>query len=534
VRTKDEIVNQLSNIGIKNINEVYYNLSTAQLYERAIRRREGTLSYRGPLVVRTGSHTGRSPNDKFIVKEPSSENNVWWGNVNEAIEPNKFDQLFKKMRAYIQNKDIYLQDCYVRADINDKFPIRIISEMAWHSLFARNLFIKIQDPKELENHHAEFTVIDMPNFHAIPEEDGTKSEVFVILNFEKKLVLIGGTHYAGEIKKSVFTVLNYLLPLKNILTMHSSANIGQKGDVAILFGLSGTGKTTLSADPNRKLIGDDEHGWSNEGIFNFEGGCYAKVIRLSEEAEPAIFEVTRKFGTVLENVSIDADTRQLDLNDDSLTENTRAAYPLNFINNIEPASTGNHPANIIMLTADAFGVLPPIARLTHDQAIYYFLSGYTAKVAGTEKGITEPKATFSTCFAAPFLVLNPSVYANLLGEKIIKHNVKCWLLNTGWTGGPYGIGARMKIAYTRAMLNAAIEGLINKAETCEDPFFRLNIPTSCPGVPSEVLNPRNTWQDKEAYDKGAKKLARMFHENFEQFSNVVSNKVIQSGPKITW
>jgi phosphoenolpyruvate carboxykinase (ATP) len=533
MRTKDEIINQLSAIGIKNINEVYYNLSIAQLYERAIRRREGTLSYRGPLVVRTGSHTGRSPNDKFIVREPSSENNVWWGKVNKEIEQNKFDQLFKKMRAYIQNKDIYLQDCYVRAGINYKFPIRIISEMAWHSLFARNLFIKIQDQKELENHQAEFTIIDMPNFHAIPEEDGTQSEVFVIVNFNKKLVLIGGTHYAGEIKKSVFTVLNYLLPLKNILSMHSSANIGQNGDVAVLFGLSGTGKTTLSADPKRKLIGDDEHGWSDEGIFNFEGGCYAKVIRLSEEAEPAIFEVTRKFGTVLENVSIDSDTRQLDLNDDSLTENTRAAYPLNFISNIEPTSVGNHPENIIMLTADAFGVLPPIAKLTHEQAIYYFLSGYTAKVAGTEKGITEPKATFSTCFAAPFLVLNPSVYANLLGEKISKYKVKCWLLNTGWTGGPYGTGTRMKIAYTRAMLNAAIEGLLDKTETFKDPVLSLNIPVSCPNVPPEVLNPRNTWQDKEAYDREAKKLSNMFHENFRQFKNMVSDNVSQAGPKIT-
>ena len=532
MRTKDEIINQLSAIGIKNINEVYYNLSTAQLYERAIRRREGTLSARGPIVVRTGSHTGRSPNDKFIVKEPLSENNVYWGKINKPIDPNKFDQLFRKMCAYIQNKDLYIQDCYIRADKNYKFPLRMISEMAWHSLFARNLFIKIREQKELENHHPEFTVIDMPNFHAIPEEDGTNSEVFIILNFAKRLVLIGGTQYAGEIKKSVFTILNYLLPLVNILSMHSSANVGESGDVAILFGLSGTGKTTLSADPKRKLIGDDEHGWSDEGIFNFEGGCYAKVIRLSEEAEPEIFQVTKKFGTVLENVSLDADTRQLDLNDESLTENTRAAYPLNFISNIEQTATGDHPKNIIMLTADAFGVLPPIAKLTKEQAIYHFLSGYTAKVAGTEKGITEPKATFSTCFSAPFLVLNPSVYAKLLGEKIAKHKVKCWLLNTGWTGGPYGIGTRMKIAYTRAMLNAAIEGLLDNVETYEDPIFGLHIPIDCPGVPPEVLNPGNTWKDKEAYDKGSKKLAIMFHNNFEQFSDVVSGEVNLAGPKI--
>jgi phosphoenolpyruvate carboxykinase (ATP) len=533
MRTKDEIINQLCAIGIKNINEVYYNLSTAQLYERAIRRREGTLSNQGPIVVRTGSHTGRSPNDKFIVKEQSSEENVWWGKVNKPIEPYKFDQLFNKMKAYIQNKDLYIQDCFVRADRNYKLPIRIITETAWHNLFARNLFIKIEDQKELLNHQAEFTVVNMPNFHAEPEEDGTNSEVFVIVNFAERLVLIGGTHYAGEIKKSIFTVMNYLLPLKNILSMHSSANIGKEQDVAVLFGLSGTGKTTLSADPNRKLIGDDEHGWSNEGIFNFEGGCYAKVIRLSKEAEPEIFEVTRKFGTVLENVTIDADTRTLDLNDESLTENTRAAYPLNFINNIEPSGVGNHPKNIIMLTADAFGVLPPISKLTYEQAIYHFLSGYTAKVAGTEKGITEPKATFSTCFGSPFLVLYPSVYAKLLGEKIAKHNVKCWLLNTGWTGGPYGIGSRMKIAYTRAMLNSSIEGKLDNVETYLDSIFGLQVPLSCPDVPPEVLNPRNTWNDKSAYDIEAKKLANMFHKNFEQFSDVISKEIVNAGPKVS-
>lgn len=530
---KDKIIRQLEELGIKNINDIFYNLSTAQLYERAIYRREGCLSHLGPLVVRTGQHTGRSPNDKFIVREASSEKNVWWGRVNTPIEEEKFNHLFDKMKAYIQNKDLYIQDCFAGADETYRLPIRIITETAWHNLFARNMFIQAKNKEELLNHSAEFTVINMPNFHADPKTDGTNSEVFVVINFGKKLVLIGGTSYAGEIKKSIFTVLNYLMPLKGVMSMHCSANIGAESDVAVLFGLSGTGKTTLSADPKRRLIGDDEHGWSDKGVFNYEGGCYAKVIKLSKEAEPEIYETTRKFGTVLENVSIDADTRYLDLNDDSLTENTRAAYPLTHIDNIEPAGVGGHPKNIIMLTADAFGVLPPVAKLTHEQAMYHFLSGYTAKVAGTEKGVTEPKATFSTCFGAPFMVLHPSVYANLLGEKIKKHNVNCWLLNTGWTGGPYGTGSRMKIAYTRAMLNAALNGELDNVETITDPIFGLNVPASCPGVPSEVLNPRNTWEDKSKYDETAQKLADMFRKNFLQFENEVSNEVKTAGPAKT-
>lgn len=531
MRPKDKILQQLDDIGIKNINDLYYNLSTAQLYERSIFRREGTISHYGPLVVRTGQHTGRSPNDKFIVREASSEKNVWWGKINREISEEKFRQVFDKMKAYIQNKDIYIQDCYAGADSEYRLPIRVITETAWHSLFARNMFIRITDPEELKNHHSQFTVIDMPNFHAEPKVDGTNSEVFVLVNFAEKLVLIGGTHYAGEIKKSVFTVLNYLLPQKGVMSMHCSSNIGKDGDVAVLFGLSGTGKTTLSADPTRRLIGDDEHGWSDKGVFNFEGGCYAKVIKLSPEAEPEIFEVTRKFGTVLENVAIDADTRLLDLDDESLTENTRAAYPLSFINNIEPSGVGGHPKNIVMLTADAFGVLPPISKLTYQQAMYHFLSGYTAKVAGTEKGVTEPKATFSTCFGAPFMVLHPSVYANLLGKKIQEHGVNCWLLNTGWTGGAYGTGKRMKISYTRAMLSAALNGELDNVETCEDPFFGLQIPVSCPGVPTEVLNPKNTWADKDQYDTAAKKLARMFHDNFKQFEADVDDDINNAGPK---
>lgn len=527
---KDKIIRQLDQLGIRNINDVFYNLSTAQLIERSLYRREGNLSHFGPLVVRTGQHTGRSPNDKYIVKESSSEDKVWWSKVNTPMDKDRFTHLYSKMKSYIQNKDIYIQDCYAGADPDYRMHLRVITESAWHSLFARNLFIRAKSLEELEEHNPEFTVIDMPNFHAEPAQDGTNSEVFIIINFAEKLVLIGGTSYAGEIKKSIFTVLNYLLPLRNVMSMHCSANVGKDGDTAILFGLSGTGKTTLSADPQRKLIGDDEHGWSNKGVFNFEGGCYAKMIRLSKEAEPEIFEVTRRFGTVLENVTMDANTRLLDLDDDTLTENTRAAYPLTFIENIEAGGMGGHPKNLIMLTADAFGVLPPVSKLSYSQAMYHFLSGYTAKVAGTEKGVTEPKATFSTCFGAPFMVLHPSVYAKLLGEKILKHNVKCWLLNTGWTGGPYGEGGRMKINYTRAMLNAILNGDLDNVETCKDPVFGLEVPVICPGVPEQVLNQKNTWQDKARYDSMAQRLARMFHENFMQFSTDVSEEVRKAGP----
>jgi len=529
MHNKDVIIEELNSIGITNLDDVFYNLSVPHLYEHIIYRREGSIGEMGPMVVRTGQHTGRSPNDKFIVKESSSEKNIWWGKVNIPFEESKFDQIFDRMKLFIQNKELYIQDCYAGADPDLKMPIRVITETAWHSLFAKNLFIP--PGEDLSNHQPEFTVIDMPNFHASVEKDNTNSEVFILLNFKRKLVLIGGTSYAGEIKKSIFTILNYILPLNGVLSMHCSANVGTNKDVALLFGLSGTGKTTLSADPLRKLIGDDEHGWSDKGIFNFEGGCYAKVIRLSKEAEPDIYNVTQKFGTVLENVSVDSESRMLNLDDDSLTENTRAAYPLRYIKNIEESGSGPHPKNIIMLTADAFGVLPPIAKLTYEQALYHFLSGYTAKVAGTEKGVTEPKATFSTCFGAPFMVHHPSVYANLLGEKIKKHDVKCWLLNTGWTGGPYGVGSRMKIAYTRRMLNAALNGELDNVDYFDDPYFGLKVPLFCPDVPSDILNPRNTWIDKNAYDEAANRLAAMFHNNFKQFSDIVTLDVLNAAPK---
>lgn len=527
---KYEIQKQLKEISIDNIADLHYNLGSAALYEIAIRRREGIISHMGPLVVRTGAHMGRSPNDKFIVKESSSEKNIWWGKVNVPIEENKYDRIYSRMMAYIQGKDIFVQDCSAGADPDYRLPIRIITETAWHSLFARNMFRQYKNEDELKNHKTEFTVIHMPNFHAKPETDGTNSNAFVIVNFGKNTVIIGGTHYAGEIKKAIFTVLNYLRPLQKVMSMHCSANVGEQGDVAILFGLSGTGKTTLSADPLRKLIGDDEHGWSDKGVFNYEGGCYAKVIHLSREAEPEIFETTRKFGTILENVSIDIITRRLNLDDDTFTENTRAAYPLSHIDNIVSGGMAGHPKNIVMLTADAFGVLPPISKLTIEQAMYHFISGYTAKVAGTEAGITEPKATFSTCFGAPFMALHPTVYAELLGEKIKKHKVKCWLINTGWTEGPYGVGFRMKIKYTRAMLNAALSGKLDNTETIVDPIFNLNIPVSCEGVPQEVLIPRNTWKNKDDYDKTAKNLANMFNKNFEQLSENISDEILKAGP----
>ena len=530
MKTKLEIWQQLADQGIHNINNLFYNLSTPSLYEQAARRREALIAEDGPLVVRTGQHTGRSPNDKFIVREATSENNIWWGKVNKPIEEKYFDRIYHHMLSYMMNKDLYVLDSFVGTDKRYRLPIRVITETAWHNLFAKNLFIE-PSKEELKNHQPQFTVINMPYFQAEPEVDGTSSGLFIILNFARKLILIGGTSYAGEIKKSLFTVMNYLMPLKNVMSMHCSANVGEKNDVAILFGLSGTGKTTLSADPKRKLIGDDEHGWNDDGVFNFEGGCYAKVIKLSPEAEPDIYATTHRFGTVLENVAMSIDERKLNLHDDSLTENTRAAYPINYINNIVVEGKAGHPNNIVMLTADAFGVLPPIAKLTPEQAMYHFLSGYTAKVAGTEKGITEPKATFSTCFGAPFMVHLPSVYANLLGEKIKKHNVKCWLVNTGWTGGPYGVGNRMKIAHTRTMLNAALNGDLDNVESYEDPNFGLQVPKEVGGIPSEILVPRNTWADKNKYDEMAKKLVNMFHDNFKSFEEFTIEAIKNSGPK---
>jgi len=523
-------VTGLEGHGIHNVARVYWNLSVPALYEEAVRRREALMAADGPLVCRTGQHTGRSPNDKFIVREPTSEDKVWWSKVNRPIEPQFFDALHRRMLNYLEGRELFVQDCYAGADPRYRMNVRIITEQAWHSLFARHMFIDIPDLNDRPAHDSGFTVIDVPGLHADPAANGTNSEVFILLNFARKLVLIGGTSYAGEIKKSIFTVMNYILPLSNVLSMHCSANVGPQEDVALFFGLSGTGKTTLSSDPGRSLIGDDEHGWSDDGVFNIEGGCYAKMIRLSEEAEPQIYAITRRFGTVLENVKMDAASRELDLDDDSLTENTRGAYPIEYIDNAVASGCGGHPRNIIMLTADAFGVLPPIARLSPAGAMYHFLSGYTAKVAGTERGITEPKATFSTCFGAPFMVLHPTVYASFLGDKIARHDVRVWLVNTGWTGGAYGVGTRMKIAYTRAMIRAAIAGELDAVPYVTDPIFNLDVPQSCPGVPSEVLSPRHTWSDQAAYDQQARRLARMFVENFRSFETDAAPEVKAAGP----
>lgn len=523
----------VENHGIRNPNTVYWNLSTPMLYEQIVRRREGAIVHLGPICVTTGDHTGRSPNDKFTVKEPTSENDIWWGKVNRPIEQSKFDNLLRRMIAYIQNRDVFVFDGYVGTAEPYRMPVRIITEYAWHSLFARNMFVRELNHEKLVNHVPEFTVIDMPRFHAEPEFDGTRSQTFILVDFSKRLVLIGGSEYAGEIKKSIFTAMNYYLPKRGVMSMHCSANYGSsKEDTALFFGLSGTGKTTLSADPNRTLIGDDEHGWSDHGVFNFEGGCYAKVIRLDPKGEPDIYETTRQFGTILENVIYDSDTRRIDLNDGSLTENTRSSYPITQIENADPDGLGGHPKNIIFLTADAFGVLPPVSKLTNAQAMYHFLSGYTAKVAGTERGVTEPQPNFSACFGAPFMPLHPGVYAKLLGDKIEKHQAHVWLVNTGWTGGPYGVGQRMKLGYTRKMVTAALNGSLAEVETYTEPFFGLQIPKHVPDVPDEVLNPRHTWQDPEAYDAQARKLVGMFVENFKQFESGVTEDILHAGPKL--
>jgi phosphoenolpyruvate carboxykinase (ATP) len=506
-----------------------WNLPAAALYEEAIRRQEGVVAAEGPLACRTGAHTGRSPNDKFVVREPSSEANIAWGPVNQPMDPAQFDLLHRDMVQSLAGKELFVLDCYAGADPAYRLPIRVINELAWHSLFCRNLFI--DDPAAAAAASPQFTIIDAPGFRADPKRHGTNSDVAIALNFARKLVLIARTAYAGEMKKSIFSVLNYVLPLQNVLSMHCSANIGAAGDVTLFFGLSGTGKTTLSSDPERQLIGDDEHGWSDRGVFNFEGGCYAKTIRLSRDAEPQIHATTRRFGTVLENVVVDSATRQLDLNDDRFTENTRAAYPISFIDNAVPSGQGGHPTNIVMLTADAFGVLPPIARLSPEAAMYHFLSGYTAKVAGTERDVVEPKATFSTCFGSPFLPLPPSRYAALLGQKIAKHGAKVWLLNTGWTGGPYGAGSRMKIAYTRAMIRAALSGALDHVNYDRDPIFNLDVPASCPDVPASVLKPRATWKDSAGYDQQAARLAKMFVENFRKFESGVLAEVVAAGPR---
>ena len=518
--------------GILQPARVHWNLGTAALYEEAVRRHEGVVAETGPLVCRTTPHTGRSPNDRFIVREPSSEAEVSWGKANRPIEPEQFDALHAEMLRSLEGRDLFVQDCSAGADPAYRLPVRIITERAWHSLFARTMFLERPAGTPPAGHQPEFTVINSPPMKADPSRHGTDSEVFVVLSFAKKLVLIGGTSYAGEIKKSIFSAMNYLLPLRDVMPMHCSANIGPADDAALFFGLSGTGKTTLSSDPARRLLGDDEHGWSDRGVFNFEGGCYAKMIRLSAEAEPQIYATTRRFGTVLENVVIDPATRQLDLDDETLTENSRGAYPISFIDDSVPSGQGGHPVNIVMLTADAFGVLPPISRLTPAGAMYHFLSGYTAKVAGTEKGVTEPQATFSTCFGAPFMVWHPTVYAKLLGERIARHQAKVWLVNTGWTGGPYGVGRRMTIAHTRAMVTAALSGALDGVEFEPDAVFNVDVPSSCPDVPPEALRPRATWTDPAAYDQQARKLARMFADNFRAFEAEAAEAVRDAGPNV--
>lgn len=520
----------LDYLGLSHLKAAHWNLSAAALYEQAIRRGEAQMAKDGPLVALTGQHTGRSPNDKYIVQEETTADQIWWGN-NKAISEDAFDRLFARMQAYLQGREVFVQDLYAGADPDHRLPVRIVTQHAWHNLFAQNMFIrpKLCDRKEFE---PGFTVLQVPDFRAVPERDGTRSETFILVNFKQRLVLIGGTSYAGEIKKSVFTILNFLLPARGILPMHCSANIGPAGDTAIFFGLSGTGKTTLSADGSRTLIGDDEHGWSDTSVFNFEGGCYAKVIRLSPEAEPEIYATTRRFGTVLENVVMDPGSRELDLDDARHTENTRACYPIDFIPNASDSGMGGQPQNIIMLTADAFGVLPPISRLTPEQAMYHFLSGYTSRVAGTEKGVTEPQATFSTCFGAPFMPRHPSVYAKLLGERISRGGANCWLVNTGWTGGAYGTGKRMSIAHTRALVRAVLDGRLATVPHVAEASFGLMVPEGCDGVPAEVLQPKNTWTDKRAYDDTAREVARRFEANFTQFAEHVDEKVRGAGVKV--
>lgn len=509
----------LENHGFTNLANVYWNYSTASLVEEAICRFEGELSADGAFIANTGKHTGRSPNDKFMVHYPELDDKpIWWGKVNAPISPEKFEQLYNKMLAYYQGRDVFVQDLRVGAHPNYSLPIRVITEKAWHNLFAQNLFLRLSK-EEQSTHLPEFTVIQAEDFKAVPELDGTNTSTAVVIDLVRKIILVCGTGYAGEIKKSIFTIMNFVLPLKGVLSMHCSANVGSRGDTALFFGLSGTGKTTLSSDPDRQLIGDDEHGWSDEGIFNFEGGCYAKTIRLNPAYEPIIWSATHRFGTVLENVEFDLESRQVDFDSSRITENTRGAYPIHFVPNHVPSGYAGHPDNVFFLTADAFGVLPPLAKLTPEQAMYYFLSGYTSKLAGTETGLgTEPEATFSTCFGSPFLPLYPQIYANLLGERIARHKAKVWLVNTGWTGGPFGVGTRFKLPYTRAMIHAALNHVLDEVPFRQDDFFGLWIPESCPGVPSEVLDPQSTWADKEAYAHDARNLVARFETNFVKFS----------------
>ncbi len=521
----------LDSQGIVTPAKLHWNVTAAPLVEFAVKRDEGLLAKDGPLVVETGKHTGRSAQDKFTVRDELTDSAVWWNKGNKPMDPADFDRLHQDFLAALGEKEeLFVQDLFGGSQPEHRVRVRVINELAWHSLFIRTLLVR-PEADELDAFVPEFTIIDLPSFRANPDRHNCRSETVIAVNFTKKLILIGGTSYAGEMKKSVFGLLNFLLPPQGIMPMHCSANIGPDGDTAIFFGLSGTGKTTLSADPNRTLIGDDEHGWSDTAVFNFEGGCYAKMIRLSPTAEPEIYATTKRFGTVLENVVIDPETRELDLDDPSLAENSRGAYPIDFIPNSSEKNMGPVPKNVVMLTADAFGVLPPIARLTPDQAMYHFLSGYTAKVAGTEIGVTEPEATFSTCFGAPFMPRHPSVYGNLLKERIAKGGVDCWLVNTGWTGGKYGTGKRMPIKETRALLNAALDGSLKNAEFRKDPNFGFDVPVAVPGVDSSLLDPRGTWANPADYDATAAKLVDLFVDNFAQFESQVDEGVRQAAPR---
>jgi phosphoenolpyruvate carboxykinase (ATP) len=525
----------LSNHGISNLRLAYWNLPTEALYEEAIFRNEGATVLGGPFVAFTGKHTARSANDKFVVRHVDSENNIWWGVYNRPFDQDRFEVLYDRMLGFLQGRDVFVQDVYGGADENYRLPVRIVTELAWHSHFVRNMFLLPQSLEEYKRFVPEFTILAMPSFKGMPSVDSTASETFICLSFEKKMAIIGNTSYAGEIKKSVFTILNYLLPLEGVLSMHCSANVSpaDENDVALFFGLSGTGKTTLSADPTRRLIGDDEHGWSDEGVFNFEGGCYAKVIGLSESAEPEIYATTKKFGTILENVPYDPITRLIDLDDESITENTRASYPLEFIANAVPEKKAGHPRNVILLTCDASGVMPPIARLSPDQALYQFISGYTSKIAGTEVGLgKEPEITFSACFGGPFMVHHPYKYAELLKRKIERYGAQCWLVNTGWVGGPYGIGKRISIRHTRALLNAALCGKLDDGTYKKDPIFGFEVPEHCPGVPDEVLEPSCSWHDKKEYDRRYKDLAMRFKQNFGKFEDRTPVEIVEAGPKI--
>ncbi|MCA1056816.1 phosphoenolpyruvate carboxykinase (ATP) [Rossellomorea aquimaris] len=525
VSMSNELTELLSGKNIKN------QLSVSQLVEKVLQRNEGVLTSSGAVRAETGKYTGRSPKDKFIVEEPSTKDKIDWGTVNQPISSESFDKLYHKVLSYLKEKEeVFVFNGFAGADPKHRLPIQVINEFAWHNLFAHQLFIR-PEVEELSLHNSEFTIVSAPNFKADPAVDGTNSETFIIVSFEKRIVLIGGTEYAGEMKKSIFSVMNYMLPEADILSMHCSANVGREGDVALFFGLSGTGKTTLSADPNRRLIGDDEHGWSPNGVFNIEGGCYAKCIGLTREKEPQIFDAIR-FGSVLENVVLDDESRIADYDDNSLTENTRAAYPLQAMENIVEPSVAGHPNTIVFLTADAFGVLPPISKLTKEQAMYHFLSGYTSKLAGTERGITSPQATFSTCFGSPFLPLAATRYAEMLGKKIDEHNAEVYLVNTGWTGGEYGVGNRMKLSYTRAMVQAALEGELTNVETEKDEIFGLNIPVHVPGVPDEVLQPVKTWANEEAYKVKATELARQFNDNFKKFNDVPVEIESKGGPSV--